>query len=80
VPLWLARSALRCRSRGSLFHGYNTPTYCLCYPFDEMLGIILFIYALLSHLARETGGLSVVLELGHDGRSETAVDEEGHKR
>jgi len=46
-------------------NGYTSVTYCLLYSLEEMLemlGIILFIYALLSHLARETGRLSMVLE------------------
>lgn len=41
------------------------PTYTLLYSIEEtleMLGIVLFLYALLSHIEEETGGL--VLRLG----------------
>ena len=41
-----------------------------------MLGIILFIYALLSHLAKETGRLSVVLELAHGAPSRAGADDD----
>ena len=54
-------------AREADLHDTTTVTYCLLYSLEEvleMLGIILFIYALLSHLAQETGRLSVVLELG----------------
>ncbi len=53
-------------AREADLNGYDTVTYCVLYSLEEMLemlGIILFIYTLLSHLARETGRLSVVLEL-----------------
>ncbi len=52
-------------AREAELNGYWTLTYSLLYSLEEMLemlGIILFIYALLSHLARETGRLSMVLE------------------
>ena len=47
-------------------NGYSTVIYCLLYSVEEMLemlGIVLFIYALLTYIAREQGGLVVVLEL-----------------
>jgi len=40
--------------------GYDSVGYTLLYSIEEtleMLGIVLFLYALLSHLAEETGGL-----------------------
>jgi hypothetical protein len=40
--------------------GYDTVLYTVLYTIEEMLemlGIVLFIYALLSHLAEQTGGL-----------------------
>jgi len=50
--------------------GYDTVLYTLLYTIEEMLemlGIVLFIYALLCHLAEETGGL--VLRLSPPGQS-----------
>lgn len=47
--------------------GYDSVSYTLLYSIEEMLemlGIVLFLYALLSHLAEETGGL--VLRLSPD--------------
>jgi hypothetical protein len=44
--------------------GYDSVSYTLLYSIEElleMLGIVLFLYALLSHLAEETGG--VILRL-----------------
>ncbi len=52
-------------AREAELNGYWSLTYSLLYSLEEMLemlGIVLFIYALLSHLARETGRLSMVLE------------------
>ncbi|NNE61336.1 MAG: peptidase M48 Ste24p [Woeseia sp.] len=46
-------------------HGTTTVTYCLLYSVEEMLemlGVILFMYALLLHLAEETGRFSLHLE------------------
>ena len=40
--------------------GYDSVSYTVLYSIEEMLemfGIVLFLYALLSHLAEETGGL-----------------------
>jgi len=51
-------------AREADLHGTETVVYCLLYTLEEMLemlGIILFIYALLSHLVQETGPLSIVL-------------------
>lgn len=56
-------------AREADFYGDTTVTYCVLYSLEEMLemlGIILFIYAPLSHLAQETGRLSLVLGLAHD--------------
>ena len=64
-------------------HGYYTVTYGVLYSLEEMLemlGIILFIYALLSHLAKETERLSVVLELAHGGPSGDGADDDAHER
>ena len=46
-------------------HSVYTLTYCLLYTFEElfeMLGIVLFIYALLSYIVQESGRLSVIVE------------------
>jgi len=51
-------------AREADLHGTETVVYCMLYTLEEMLemlGIILFIYALLSHLVQETGPLSIVL-------------------
>ncbi|MDH3692687.1 MAG: peptidase M48 Ste24p, partial [Gammaproteobacteria bacterium] len=59
-------------AREADLNGYATVTYSLLYSLEEMLemlGIVLFIYALLSHLAQEIGYLSVRLELAHDSTS-----------
>jgi hypothetical protein len=45
----------------------------------EMLAIALFIYTLRSHLARETGRLSVVLELERESPFHAGADVEGHE-
>ena len=61
----------------------TTVTYCLLYSLEEMLemlGIILFIYALLSHLAQETGRLSVVLQLAHGGPTPAGADDDAQER
>ena len=47
-------------------HSEYTITYCLLYTFEElfeMLGIVLFIYALLSYIVEDTGRLSIIVEL-----------------
>ncbi len=52
-------------AREADLHGYSTVTYCLLFTVEEMLemlGIILFIYALLTHLAAQTKRFSLVLE------------------
>ncbi len=67
-------------AREADLNGYDTVTYCVLYSLEEMLemlGIILFIYALLSHLAREPGGLSVVLELPGNARSRSGERKDG---
>ncbi len=66
-------------AREADLHGYETVTYCALYTLEEMLemlGIILFMYALLSHLAGETGRFSVVVELDKDSASQAGVDVE----
>ena len=53
-------------AREADLHGTETVTYCILYTFEElleMLGIVLFIYSLVSHLTQETGRLSLLLEL-----------------
>ena len=70
-------------AREADLHGTETVVYCLLYSLEEvleMLGIILFIYALLSHLAQETGRLSVVLELPGGSPSRAGADDEAHER
>ena len=60
-------------AREAALHGTETVVYCLLYTIEEMLemlGIVLFIYALLSHLVQETGPLSIVL-----GRADDDVHE-----
>ena len=61
-------------AREAALHGTETVAYCVLYTIEEMLemlGIIVFIYALLSHIVQETGPLSIVL-----GR----VDDDVHER
>jgi len=70
-------------AREADLHAYYTVTYCVLYSLEEMLemlGIILFIYALLLHLAKETGRLSVVLELAHGGPSWAGADGDVHQQ
>ena len=46
-------------------HSTYTITYCLLYTVEElfeMLGIVLFIYALLSYIVQESGRLSIIVE------------------
>ncbi len=57
--------------------------YSVLYSLEEMLemlGIILFIYALLSHLTEETGPLSIVLETADGNPSRAGVDDDAHER
>ena len=52
-------------AREADLYGTDTITYCVLYTFEEMfemLGIVLFIYALLSYLTGETGRISLSLE------------------
>ncbi|MDH3273555.1 MAG: peptidase M48 Ste24p [Gammaproteobacteria bacterium] len=70
-------------AREAAFYGTATLTYCLLYSLEEMLemlGIIVFIYALLSHLAQETGRVSVVFDLADDGSSPGGADVETRER
>ena len=51
-------------AREADIYGYYTVIYSFLYSLEEMLemlGIVLFIYALLSYLAQRQGGLVVVL-------------------
>ena len=51
-------------AREADLYGYDTVIYCFLYSVEEMLemlGVVLFIYALLSYLAQLQGGLVVVL-------------------
>ncbi len=50
-------------------HSTYTITYCLLYTVEEifeMLGIVLFIYALLSYIVQESGRLSIIVALPGD--------------
>ncbi len=50
-------------------HSTYTITYCLLYTVEEvfeMLGIVLFIYALLSYIVQELGRLSIIVALPGD--------------
>jgi hypothetical protein len=52
-------------AREAELHGTTTLVYSVLYSIEEMLempGIILFMYALLSHLSEATGRTSIVLE------------------
>jgi len=54
-------------AREADLNGLETITYCVLYTFEElleMLGIVLFIYALACHLTSEFGRVSLVLEPG----------------
>jgi hypothetical protein len=53
-------------AREADLYGTDTITYCVLYTFEElfeMLGIVLFNYALLTYLVELTGGVRLVLEL-----------------
>jgi len=55
-------------AREADLNGTETVLYCVLYTIEElleMLGIVLFIYALLSHFTQDTGRVSLVLELPH---------------
>ena len=70
-------------AREADLHGTETVAYCIFYSLKEMLemlGIILFIYALLSHLAQETGRLSIVLELAHGSPSQAGAGDDAQER
>jgi len=52
-------------AREADLNGVETITYCVLYTFEElfeMLGIVLFIYALACHLTREVGRVRLVLQ------------------
>jgi len=54
-------------------YGYDTVIYGFLYSLEEMLemlGVVLFIYALLSYLAQLQGGLVLVLGNRDETRSE----------
>jgi len=54
-------------AREADLNGTETITYCVLYTFEElleMLGIVLFIYALASHLTAEVGPVRLVLQSG----------------
>jgi hypothetical protein len=54
-------------AREADLNGVETITYCVLYTFEElleMLGIVLFIYALACHLTSEFGRVSLVLQSG----------------
>jgi hypothetical protein len=54
-------------AREADLNGTETITYCVLYTFEElleMLGIVLFIYALACHLTNEFGRVSLVLQSG----------------
>jgi hypothetical protein len=59
-------------AREADLHGTTTLTYSVLYSIEElleMLGIVVFIHALLLHLGRATGRFALVLDLGEDGPS-----------
>jgi hypothetical protein len=54
-------------AREADLNGTETITYCVLYTFEEileMLGIVLFIYALACHLTNEFGRVSLLLQSG----------------
>ena len=60
-------------AREADYNGVETITYCVLYTFEElleMLGIVLFIYALANHLTTEFGRVSLVL-IPRDGKPES---------
>jgi hypothetical protein len=70
-------------AREADLHGTETVAYCILYSLEEMLemlGIILFIYALLSHLAQEMGRLTIVLQLAHGSPSQAGADDDAQER
>jgi len=59
-------------AREAYLNGTETITYCVLYTFEElleMLGIVLFIYALACYLTREVGRVSLVLQSGASDRN-----------
>jgi len=70
-------------AREADLHGTETVLYSMLYTFEEMLemlAIILFIYALLSHLAQETGRLSIVLKPADGNPSLDGAEDDAHER
>jgi hypothetical protein len=70
-------------AREADLHSTYTVLYSMLYMLEElleMLGIILFIYALLSHLTEETGPLSIVLQPADGNRSGAGADDDAHNR
>ena len=59
-------------AREADLHDTTTLTYSILYSLEEMLemlGIVVFIHALLRHLARETGGFTITLDLDENSPS-----------
>ena len=70
-------------AREAYLHGTETVLYCVLYSLEEMLemlGIVLFMYALLLHLTEETGRVTVTLELAHGSPSPAGADDDAHER
>jgi hypothetical protein len=61
----------------------TTVLYSMLYMLEElleMLGIVLFIYALLSHLTEETGPLSIVLQPADENPARAGANDDAHER
>lgn len=66
-------------AREADLHDTSTVTYAFLFTLEEtleMLGIVVFIHALLIHLTRETGRVAIILSPGIGGRPSTASKNE----
>lgn len=62
-------------------HGYFSPTYSFLYTVEEtleMFGIVLFIYALIHHLAKSTPRMSVLLGAPEDSLNSAKTESRVH--
>ena len=69
-------------AREADLHNTNTLVYSFLFTLEEtleMLGIVIFMHALLLYLVHETGRLEVVLNLGTVGPSRDHTDDEGRR-
>jgi hypothetical protein len=70
-------------AREADLHDTYTVLYSVLYTLEEMLemlGIVIFIYALLSHITEETGPLSIVFEPADGNPFRPGADDDAHER